>query len=393
MKKLSVVIVSYNVRDYLEQCILSLKAALQSVDGEVIVVDNRSSDDTVAYISRRYPDVRILENHENLGFSKANNRAIRQSRSEYVLLLNPDTVVGEDAIRAGIAFMEAHEDAGALGVKMLQADGNAAPESRRGFPSPFTACCKFMHLHGLFPRWKRFNRYYLSYLPWDVPVEMDVVSGAFMLLRRKALDEVGLLDEDYFMYGEDVDLSYRLKKAGWRNWYLPSEILHYKGQSTQKTSYRYVHVFYGAMLIFLNKHYHGAYWWLKWPLKSLVLAVAGMSLLRKKLRCGRSLHLSRAEEGVVVLGGESAWAECGRILRGKFADVSCCSSVEGMQEGMAMDGKGHHPALVVFDSSSFSCGEILHEMSRLSGRRMRFGIYWAEMRKIITLNNVYVAGA
>ena len=275
--KLSVVIVSYNVRSYLEQCLQSVQRALEGIEGEVFVVDNHSSDDSVEVVRRDYAWVKLMENQENLGFARANNLAIRQAQGEYVLLLNPDTIVEEGTLRNVLAFMEAHPKAGGAGVMMRNEDGSLAPESRRALPTPWVSCLKMIGFD---------KRYYMSHLPWEEPGRIEVISGAFCFLRRKALDEVGLLDEDFFMYGEDIDLSYRLLKGGWENWYLPYAITHYKGRSTQKTDYRYVHIFYQAMLIFLRKHYGHLSVFYTIPIKLAIYfraAIALTDILRKKL--------------------------------------------------------------------------------------------------------------
>ena len=278
--KLSVVIVSYNVRELLTACIDSVVKAAEGIDTEVFVVDNDSADDTVEVIARDYPSVHLINNKENLGFSKANNIAIRQSEGEYVLLLNPDTVVAEGTLRGVVEFMDQHPEAGGTGVRMHNADGTLAPESRRAVPTPLVAARKMLGFT---------KRYYMSNLPWDKPGKIEVVSGAFMMLRRKAIDQVGLLDEDFFMYGEDIDLSYRLLKGGWQNWYLPLDIIHYKGQSTQKSDFRYVHVFYQAMLIFFRKHYSHLSFFFTLPVKVAIYFRASLALadlIRKKLHLG-----------------------------------------------------------------------------------------------------------
>ena len=275
--KLSVVIVSYNVRSYLEQCLQSVQRALEGTEGEVFVVDNHSDDDSVETVRQHYPWVRLIENQENLGFAKANNQAIRQAQGDYILLLNPDTVVAEDTFHGVLAFMDEHPKAGGAGVMMCYEDGSRAPESRRALPTPWVAALKMMGFT---------KRYYLSDLPWDQPCRIEVVSGAFCLLRHKALQVVGLLDEDFFMYGEDIDLSYRLLKGGWENWYLPYSIIHYKGRSTRKSDYRYVHVFYQAMLIFFQKHYSHLSIIYTVPVKMAIYfraAIALTDILRKKL--------------------------------------------------------------------------------------------------------------
>ena len=275
--KLSIVIVSYNVRTYLEQCLQSVQKALEGIEGEVFVVDNHSEDDSVAVVRTDYPWARLIESPENVGFARANNIAIRQSEAEYVLLLNPDTVVEENTLRQSLAFMDSHPEAGGAGVMMHNADGTLAPESRRAIPTPWVSCLKMLGFT---------KRYYMSHLPWDQPSQIEVISGAFCLLRKKALDEIGLLDETFFMYGEDIDLSYRLLKGGWQNWYLPYSIIHFKGKSTQKSDYRYVHIFYQAMLIFFRKHYGHLSFFYTMPVKMAIYfraSIAVMDLLRKKL--------------------------------------------------------------------------------------------------------------
>ncbi|OWP61685.1 glycosyl transferase family 2 [Hymenobacter amundsenii] len=255
---LSVVIVNYNVCYFLEQALLSVRRAGEKLGRplEVFVVDNNSVDGSVSMVRARFPEVILIANHDNPGFSKANNQALRVARGRYVLLLNPDTVVEEDTFRLCCEFMDEHPRCGGLGVKMLDGQGRFLPESKRGLPTPAVAFYKIFGLAQLFPKSRRFGRYHLGFLSPDETHEIEVLSGAFMLMRQAALDEVGLLDEDYFMYGEDIDLSYRLMQGGWQNYYYPgTRIIHYKGESTKRTSVNYVFVFYRAMVIFARKHF------------------------------------------------------------------------------------------------------------------------------------------
>ena len=255
---LSVIIVNYNVRHFLEQALLSVERALVGLDAEVWVVDNNSADASVEMVRARFPWVRVIANPDNPGFSIANNQAIRRSSGKYVLLLNPDTVVKEDTFTRCFDFMEAHPDAGGLGVRMIDGRGRFLPESKRGLPTPWVAFTKAFGLARLFPRSRRFGRYHLGFLAEDETHEVEILAGAFMWMRRSTLDEVGLLDEDFFMYGEDIDLSYRLIKGGYKNYYLPTtDIIHYKGESTKRGSLNYVRVFYQAMIIFARKHFAG----------------------------------------------------------------------------------------------------------------------------------------
>ena len=253
---LSVIIVNYNVKYFLEQCLHSVEKAMEGLQVEVFVVDNNSVDGSVRHIRPKFPRVKIIENKKNLGFSKANNQAIKESSGRYVLLLNPDTVVEENTFRNCIAFMDEHPEAGAMGVKMIDGKGHFLPESKRSLPTPAVAFYKVFGLSALFPKSKRFSKYHLGYLDKNQTHEVEVLAGAFMFLRKETLEKVGLFDEDYFMYGEDIDLSYRITSAGYRNYYYPgTTIIHYKGESTKKGSMNYVIVFYKAMIIFARKHF------------------------------------------------------------------------------------------------------------------------------------------
>ncbi len=254
--KLSVVIVNYNVKHFLEQCLNSVAAAAKHCETEVFVVDNNSVDGSCNMLREKFPWVKLIENKKNYGFSYANNQAIRESAGEYVLLLNPDTVIEEDTLKSGCDFMDSHPDAGGLGVKMIDGKGRFLPESKRGLPTPKVAFYKIFGLSKLFPKSKKFGKYHLTYLDKDEIHKVDVLSGAFMLLRAETLKKVGLLDETFFMYGEDIDLSYRITLGGYNNYYFPkTTIIHYKGESTKKGSVNYVVVFYNAMKIFARKHF------------------------------------------------------------------------------------------------------------------------------------------
>jgi GT2 family glycosyltransferase len=222
----------------------------------VFVVDNNSVDGSLKMVRSKFPEVILIANKDNTGFSKANNQAIKLSKGQYVLLLNPDTVVEDDTFVKVIGFMDQHPDAGGLGVRMVDGQGNFLPESKRGLPTPATAFYKIFGLSKVFPHSKRFGRYHLGYLDEFETHEVEILAGAFMLLRKETLDKVGLLDEAFFMYGEDIDLSYRITQGGYKNYYFPdTRIIHYKGESTKKSSVNYVFVFYNAMIIFARKHF------------------------------------------------------------------------------------------------------------------------------------------
>jgi GT2 family glycosyltransferase len=256
--KISVIIVNYNVCYFLEQTLISVYKALKNISGEVFVVDNASVDSSVEMVKKLFPSCILIENEENLGFSKANNQAIKKAQGEYILLLNPDTVVQENTFTSCCEYLDNHPYAGALGVKMVDGKGEFLPESKRGLPTPLVALYKIVGLSALFPKSKTFGRYYLGYLDTDEINEVDVLSGAFLLVRSSLIEKIGGLDESYFMYGEDIDFSYRIKQAGFKNIYFPqTQIIHYKGESTRKSSINYVFVFYGAMILFAKKHFTG----------------------------------------------------------------------------------------------------------------------------------------
>ncbi len=254
--KLSVIIVNYNVKHFLEQCLKSVEKAIAHLDAEIIVVDNNSVDGSVKMIDLEFPKVKLISNETNTGFSVANNQGIKIAQGEHILLLNPDTVVQEDTLTKCVDFLDSHKDAGALGIKMFDGKGNFLPESKRGLPTPSVAFYKIFGLSSIFPKSKFFGQYHLGYLSKDENHVVEVLSGAFMMIKKKVLDKVGNLDETFFMYGEDIDLSYRIIKNGYKNYYYAdSNIIHYKGESTKKSSINYVFVFYRAMIIFAKKHF------------------------------------------------------------------------------------------------------------------------------------------
>ena len=395
--KLSVIIVNYNVKYYLDQCIRSVLRAFEEMNtpAEIIVVDNHSADGSVDYLEQRYPQklfpmVRFVRSAHNLGFARANNIAIRQSRGEYVLLLNPDTIVGEDALKASVDFMDAHEDAGAVGVRMLGAQGRRAMESRRGLPTPMVSFFKMLGFCNRWPHHRLFGKYYMGYLPWDEPSQIEVVSGAYCMLRRKALDEVGLLDEDFFMYGEDIDLSYRVLKGGYHNYYLPVDILHYKGESTQKSSFRYVHVFYEAMLIFFRKHYSGMTFLLSLPIKTAIYAKALMALvgmLSDRMRKSLGFFAPSAEgaQHYVFVGSLEMQDACRDIARRLGLDAEFHDS-EVQEDKSEATWSEKNDNVLVLDADSMSYVDMLKRMSHLSDMNVNvtLGTYSKEIGKIIT---------
>ncbi len=256
--QLSIIIVNYNVKYFLEQCLCSVLKACASIDAEIFVVDNNSYDGSELFFSNRFPSVKFIWKKENAGFAKANNEALKLAAGEKILFLNPDTILPEDCFEKCLQFFQQQKNIGALGVKMIDGSGNFLPESKRGFPSFFASFCKMTGLTSLFPASKIFAKYYLGHLPQNESNEIDIVSGAFMMVDKKVLDAVGSFDEDYFMYAEDIDLSYRIQKAGYKNFYFAdTAIIHFKGESVSKQNAEYTKRFYGTMIQFIQKHYPG----------------------------------------------------------------------------------------------------------------------------------------
>ena len=385
--KLTIVIVNYNVKSYLHQCLHSVERAIRGMNAQVVVVDNASTDGSVEELSVLFPWVKFIANTENVGFSCANNQAIRETKSDYVLLLNPDTVVGEEVLEACVAFMDSHADAGAVGVKMLKEDGDFAWESRRGVPTLTTSFYKMVGLCSLFPTSRVFGKYYMRYLDENEVNRIEIISGAFMMLRRSALNEVGLLDETFFMYGEDIDLSYRLLKAGYHNYYLPYPIIHYKGESTQKTSFRYVRNFYNAMLIFYDKHFRN-HKWMSWLVRMGIYAMGSVEFSwRQYYRFAARVQENDAERyKMLVIGSTEMCHEMEELCRqnqlkctllplnpheeeehtlplGQIAELRACESSN----------------YVVFDTEMFSYSDILSFIEREHLRKdyehMHLGLY------------------
>lgn len=255
---ISVIIVNYNVKYFLEQCLLAVAEAFRNEPGEIIVFDNASSDGSKEYLEPKFPDVRFIWNEENIGFGKANNQALKYAQGDTILFLNPDTLIGEQCLQKTVRFLRETKDAGALGIKMVDGSGTFLKESKRGYPCVMTSFYKLCGLTRLFPNSRVFAQYYLGHLDDKQTQEVDVLAGAFMMVKKEVLEKTGSFDEQFFMYGEDIDLSYRIQKSGYKNYYYADEtIIHFKGESTRRGSLNYIRLFYSAMLVFVNKHYTG----------------------------------------------------------------------------------------------------------------------------------------
>lgn len=305
---LSVIIVNYNVKYFLEQALFSLRKASQGMEVEYIVIDNASSDNSVEYIESNFPWVNVIANRENFGFARANNQGLEKARGRYLLVVNPDTVVGEDTLKTLIDYMDFHPEIGAIGPKIIDREGLFELGSRRGFPTPFVAFSKITGLAALFPQSRLFAKYNLTYLDPDTACEIDALSGCFMLVRREVFEQLGGFDEGFFLYGEDLDWCFRIKKAGWKIYYLPQvEVIHYKGESTLRSTIDARRAFFDAMHRFVKKHYSGKLSitvfllrlgifinyildWFKRSLHFLKAPLADLAFLNIGLYLGRIIH-------------------------------------------------------------------------------------------------------
>lgn len=383
MPAVSVIIVSYKVRYYIEQC---LNSVLRSVpDAQIIVVDNDSADGSVEFLRERFPDVEVIANDFNPGFGKANNMALPKVTGRYVLFLNPDTVVAERTIPGCVSYMDAHPETGAVGVRMLYGNGRFALESRRSLPTPFVS---FWHMTGLgriFPKSRLFAKYHLTYLDPDRDCPIDVVSGAYMFVRKDVLDRTGGFDESFFMYGEDIDLSYRILQQGYQNHYLPLPIVHYKGESTNKTSYKYAKVFYDAMIIFFNKHFCRYNRLFALMVKMLIGIKKIWTYIGQNIREYQRKY-SDSTLNCIYAGNMDTFAHVGQLISGSSV-LKNPRYVEGHGDidSALHDSLNPDIEAVVFDTDVFSYDAILDWMYKEAsqGRRYTIGFYSAKTRKLI----------
>lgn len=281
MIELSFIIVNYNVKELLEQSLLSVKKAASGLVYEIFVVDNASTDGSVGLIRQKFPEVHLIANKENVGFSVANNQALKLAKGKFLALLNPDTVVQEDTFFVILDFMKKNPDCGMVGSKILNPDGSLQLACRRSFPTLWVGFTRITGLSKLFPKSKLFGKYNLTYLDPDDTYEVEAISGSFMVVRAQVVREVGLLDESFFMYGEDLDWCYRIRETGWKIFYLPkTKIIHFKGESTKKANLDMTLMFYRAMKLFVEKHYHSRYFYVpQWFLITGIVLRAGITFL------------------------------------------------------------------------------------------------------------------
>lgn len=389
MIDVSIIIVSYNVRHFLEQCLRSVYASQGQLELEIFVVDNASSDNTLSFLREQFPqaehpELHLVNNVRNVGFGRANNQALAHAKGRYILFLNPDTVLTEHTLTDCVTFADSHADMGALGVMQLHSNGEFALESRHGIPTPWRAFCQMSGLSSLFPATKTFDGYHMRFFNNAAAAPIEIASGAFMLIPRDALEEIGGFDERFFMYCEDVDLCYRLLQSGRQNYYLPTPILHYKGASTRRGSFRYVHTFYSAMLIFFNKHYAKSARLMS-PLIRLGIYLRGLiSYAGKKLLALRHFlapRLGTRAERQVYFGRHTS--EVKALAETLGFDIVCYATdshdFKTNENAYAIPPDCVH---VIFDLGCFSRDDVL-EWFRRSDHRHHIGMYSPESRTLI----------
>ncbi len=299
--RLSVVFLSYNTRDLTEQALRTVLDAAEGMAVEVFVADNASVDGSAEMVAEKFPQVKLIRNESNVGFAAGNNVPLRRVVGEYVLIINTDTIVRRNTLSAMVDFLDAHPEAGACGCKILDPDGTLQLDSRRGFPTPVAAFCKMSGLSRLFPDHPVISHYHMTYLDPERTEEVEVISGSCMMVRKTAMDQVGLLDEDYFMYGEDIDWCYRIHQAGWKIYYVPTtEIIHFRGESGRGVPLRILYRKSQAMSIFVNKHMAQRFRF--FPLWLLQVGIGLHGFFRFLLKTARALALPIVDVGLVLCG-------------------------------------------------------------------------------------------
>lgn len=353
---LSIIIVTYNVSDHLRQCLLSVKQALRNLDGEIIVVDNNSPDYTVTVVRNHFPEIKILANQSNDGFSKACNQGAAAAHGKYLLFLNPDTIIGEGTFEYVLDHLIAHPKVAAAGVKMLDGTGSYLPESKRGIPDSWNSFCKIVGLTKLFPNNHIFSGYHAGYLSKDKEHSVPVLSGAFIMVKAEAFRVVGGFDERFFMYGEDIDFSMALLNGGYMNLYLPKlPILHFKGRSSPKDR-DYVMRFYKAMFQFIDKYYDHMY---QAPVKAL---------LKLSVYLKRSLALAKVQKQAPS-GPEPQTFRRFQFLHG---DADSCREYELSPENsliQVVSDPAHAAEIVLCQGPTFSFGHVIDYIRKNPGKK------------------------
>jgi GT2 family glycosyltransferase len=363
--QLSIIIVNYNVKYFLEHCLLSVIKASKNVHAEIFVVDNNSADGSQQYLSNKFQTVHFYWGNENMGFGKANNYVLPFAKGEYILFLNPDTIVPEDCFTNCISFFQSHKDCGALGVRMIDGAGNFLKESKRSLPTPAAGFFKMIGLAEIFPSSKIFAQYYAGHLPEKIHNKVDVLAGAFMMLSKKAVELTKGFDESFFMYGEDIDLSYRIQKAGLQNYYLgETTIIHFKGESTQKKSANYIRHFYGAIKRFVNKHYS------KQSLKKLLMNTViscGMVFAKMKNIFTKKMKNKNHPINCIYLGNETQLDSVNEII--KMSGIKITASTNCLENLRELLEK-HNPHAIIFSEENLSNKILIENLSFIHSKKL-----------------------
>lgn len=367
--QLSVIILNYNVRFFLEQCVLSVQKALENIDGEIIVIDNNSSDDSCAMLKKLFPNIKLIENKENLGFPKGNNIGVAQAKGDYICILNPDTVVAEDTFVKILNFVTlsavevANSEIGIIGCKLIDGTGNFLPESKRGVPTPWVA---FTKIFGLYKVSNVFGKYYAQHLTENQSGKVDILVGAFMVMKRELYNEIGGFDENCFMYSDDIDLSYMALKKGKTNYYFhETTVIHYKGESTVRDS-KYMKRFQEAMNFFYSKHFK----------KSFVfdifmkIGVFVFSFIKKN----QSKEIKRTIDEYIIFSKDSLQLDLNKkeTILNDFSEFK--NNVNLNTE-------------IIFDTKSFSYKEIIDFMNSNKSKNLTFKNYISNSNYLIGSNN------
>ncbi|WP_293873137.1 glycosyltransferase family 2 protein [Flavobacterium sp.] len=364
--QLSVIILNYNVRYFLELCVLSVQKAVQNLDAEIIVIDNNSSDDSCAMMKQRFQNIKLIENNDNFGFPKGNNIAVAAAKGEYICILNPDTVVAEDTFEKVLAFAKSKTELGIVGCKLIDGTGNFLLESKRGIPTPWVAITKIFGLYKIFPNISSFNKYYAQHLDENQTGKVDILVGAFMVMKRDLYNELGGFDENCFMYSDDIDLSYRSLQKGKSNYYFhETTVIHYKGESTVRDK-NYIKHFRKAMQFFYNKHFR----------KSIVFDFVMkcgsfiFSVVKKNQQKNRIFSID--ETILFTKGSSSTFASSVDIIYSRFDDFRINSTIS---------------CEIIFDTTCFTYKEIISFMEKSKSVTVTFKNFLPSSNVVIGSNH------
>ncbi|WP_306352954.1 glycosyltransferase family 2 protein [Flavobacterium sp. '19STA2R22 D10 B1'] len=375
--KLSVIILNYNVRYFLEQCVQSVQKALVDIEGEIIVIDNNSSDDSCAMMKKQFPEVILIENKENSGFSKGNNIGVEKAKGEYLCILNPDTVVAEDTFSKVLAFAEKQTDLGIVGVKLIDGTGHFLPECKRGIPTPWVAFTKIFSLYKLFPKTEIFGKYYAQHLSENETGKVDILVGAFMIMKTELYRKVGGFDEACFMYSDDIDLSYTILQENKQNYYFhETTVIHYKGESTVKDG-TYMKRFQEAMRFFYKKHFKGSAFFELF----MSLGIVFFSILKKFQ--GKPKAKTNCDSYILISESEKLLSELKEILQ-KNVVVHKIKSEKNVISQQIKDGGNVE---IIFDNNFINYKTIIGDMQRLRIKGITFKIKPENTHYIIGSNS------